>query len=322
MPPPQSKQPDFIPAQPDFIPADGGTAPTNDAPTPPGALSRFGSAALNATGIPAIYHAFTDPETDQEKMSPYDTDQQTMGRGVHRIASGLMQNIRDTGHNYIEDAKNGDEMKGIADLSSGIFGGVPKDVAEKVHAGDYAGAAGEGGGLAAAIAAPDLLPRAIDAIPRTGRAGATLESLDKQLADVPVNLNHSAAPMQRAAELSVRTGASPTPFNAFLSRSQGIEPMTFPEARDYQSGMANPSVMDRLTTSGKMRGAVKQLNKSFFNDIQDAANTQGLGDQYSQGMSEYKNAARLKTAAKMAGAGAATALVGPHLLKYLKLAAE
>ena len=146
-----------------------------------------------------------------------------------------------------------------------------------------------------------LLGEGMARIPTKARAGAVLESLDKQLANTPVNLNHTTAPLQRATELSVRTGASPAPFNAFLSRTQGVEPMTFPEARDYQSGMASPSVMDRLSTSGKMRGAVKQTNKGFFNDIRDAAesHTPGLGDDYAKGMRDYRNAAMLSKAAKI-----------------------
>ena len=278
------------------------------------------------------------PEAGEQKMQgfrehPVMSAVKALAGPALPAVQGLYEGVKRSGGELMQAGKDAFSGNGAGMAYHGIkaipFAGPAMDKAADQYADkDYGGeigtlipAAGQMAATAlggADMAAPE---RSLTGqIPTRTRAGAVLESLDNQLANTPVNLNHTTAPLQRATELSVRTGASPAPFNAFLSRTQGVEPMTFPEARDYQSGMASPSVMDRLSTSGKMRGAVKQTNKGFFNDIRDAAesHTPGLGDDYAKGMRDYRNAAMLSKAAKIGGIGAATALAGPSLIRYLK----
>lgn len=294
-------------------PWDRPTAPAQQAtPAPQGNPGFFGP----------IQDAYDDAVKPTMGANKFDTAAGDWGRGILDLAQPIMHPVKTAmsamPHNYKELAE--DMTAPGARQITGMVEGAHQDVKDE---GWERAVPHIAGNIAGGVIAGEI-PGMIDDIPRMGRAGRTLADLDTKLADTPVNLNHTTAPLQRATELSVRTGASPAPFNAFLSRTQGTEPMTFPEARDYQSGMSNPSVMDKLSTSGKMRGAVKQTNKAFFNDLKDAADTHPdkLGDQYAQGMSEYKNGARLKTAAKMAGAGAVASVVTPKLLKYLQVLGE
>jgi len=94
--------------------------------------------------------------------------------------------------------------------------------------------------------------------------------------------------------------------------------MTFPEARDYQGSLSDLSMSDRLAMNGRMRGGVKQLNKGFFNDIQDAANTAGRGEDYAKAMTDYKRASQLNNAFKWAIPTTAAAVGGSKLARYLK----
>jgi hypothetical protein len=343
MPTPQQKtqQPDFIPADPDFIPADSGSAPSTPTPQMSG-LQKFAEALLPHS----LMHPVDAANEEQQQRQAHPIRSMVDSYPPVAAAEGLYGGAKRSGSELMQGAKSlihgnpwyaishgvkaipfaGPAISDVADNPDvGGTGNYMSDLASVVKnpsaMGELTGAAAQMAPIVAGgadMAAPDR--SLMGQIPTKARAGAVLESLDKKLANAPVKLSNSVAPLQRATELSVRTGASPSPFNAFLTRSQSPIDMTFPEARDYQSGMANSSVMDRLATSGKMRGAVKQLNKNFFTDIQDAANahTPGLGDDYAKGMSDYKNAARLSTAAKMAGIGAATAVAGPSLFRYLK----
>ena len=71
-----------------------------------------------------------------------------------------------------------------------------------------------------------------DMLPSRARAGQTFESLNRDLAEQPVTLKHTVAPLQRVTEIGERGSSLPTPVTKLLQRSQAIEPMTFPEARD------------------------------------------------------------------------------------------
>jgi hypothetical protein len=189
-------------------------------------------------------------------------------------------------------------------------GGVMHDIANTV--GGTVGMAGLMGGANAAL----------DSLPSTARAGARFNALNTKLANEPVPLNATAAPLQRAAEIGARGEALPKALNDLLTRSQSPIPMTYPEARDYQSSLVSRSLMDRLNTSPRMAGATKQLNKAMFSDIRNAADAQGLGEDYEKATNEYRQAATLrklgKNAAVGAGLGAAGAVGAGPIVRALK----
>lgn len=158
------------------------------------------------------------------------------------------------------------------------------------------------------------------AIPTRAKAGDIFNSLNEKLADHPVPLTNSLKPLQRATELGVRGSTLPGPVDALLKRSQMIEPMTFPEARDYQSSLSDLSASDKLSMNKRMSGAVKQLNKSLYDDIHSAADSAGSGDDYEQAMRDFRRASTVKDVASKAakyGIGAAGLGIGGHYLQSL-----
>lgn len=164
-------------------------------------------------------------------------------------------------------------------------------------AGNVAGNAVLAGGTAGIAKG---LGAATDLLPSTARAGETFNSLKTDLADNPVPLDKTLAPLQRATELGVRGRTLPGPVKALLERSQAIEPMTYPEARDYQSALSDMSANDKMSMSGSMKGQVSKLSQGFFDDIKSAADAAGRGDDYAQAMKEYRQASSLQDSAKAA----------------------
>ena len=103
----------------------------------------------------------------------------------------------------------------------------------------------------------------------------------------------------------------PAPVNALLTRAQAVEPMTFPEARDYQASLSDLSASDKLAMNGRMKGAVAQLSKGLYQDLRDSAEAGGgLGSDYDDAMSQYRRASQINNAVKNAGTYAAKGAVG------------
>lgn len=156
------------------------------------------------------------------------------------------------------------------------------------------------------------LANAMDKFPTRSGAGNIFNKLNTDLADQPVNLQNSAAPLQRAIEIGARGGTIPGPISALLQRAQAVEPMTFPEARDYQASLSDLSASDKMAMNGRMKGAVAQLSKALYSDLRDSAEAGGgLGSDYDKAMSQYSSASRnaeiAKNVAKWGGKSIATA---------------
>jgi hypothetical protein len=77
--------------------------------------------------------------------------------------------------------------------------------------------------------------------------------------------------------------------------------MSFPEARDYQGSLSDLSASDKLAMNGRMSGAVSQLNKGLYGDIQAAADQGGRGQDYANAMKEYRQASQMRQVLKTLG---------------------
>lgn len=139
---------------------------------------------------------------------------------------------------------------------------------------------------------------AAEALPSTSRAASVLGDVANAAKDVRVPLSKSAEPLQRITELGARGGTAPKAASDLLTRSQAIEPMTFPEARDYYSNISSLSGDEAGKLNGVMKRAVGGLREGFHGDLTDAAHTVGMGDEYANAIKEYANAMKLRNAGR------------------------
>lgn len=172
---------------------------------------------------------------------------------------------------------------------------------------------------------PGRTPLPNPSLPRKANAIKAFDKLNSKLADQPVNLKSTLEPLQRATEIGVRGGSLPKAVSDLLARSQAIEPMTYPEARDYQMALTDLSRADADSVSMRMKGQIARINQGLFNDIANAANehTPGLGGDYADAMKEYRQAAKIRGFAKDAAwvalkYGVPTGAVGGLLYKQFK----
>lgn len=160
-----------------------------------------------------------------------------------------------------------------------------------------------------------------DIIPQTSRAGARFASLSGDLADHPVPLKATLDPLQRATELGARGGTLPKAASDLLTRSQGLEPMTYPEIRDYHSNISDLSRDAQGSMNGKMLGQIGKVKSGLYADTMDALRPVGRADDFAAAMKEYRQAAQLKKLGKQAAipiGATATGFAGKALYDAFK----
>lgn len=69
------------------------------------------------------------------------------------------------------------------------------------------------------------------------------------------------------------------------------QPLTYPEARDFQSNASRLSASESMNAKGSMKSLVAQFAKSLSGDVQSAADQAGVGDIHRAGMQQYATAA-------------------------------
>jgi hypothetical protein len=257
-----------------------------------GALKNFGAGGADV--VRSLGHAAMHP---LESLTPSTPQQGESNKPVS-------QQLKDSGSQIASDASNVIHN--------------PMRTAGRIGTGLLAGEAG-GAALRAGAEVPNL-------IPTRAKAGAMFDSLNKDLANQPVNLTRAAQPLQRVTEIGERGSTLPAPVNKLLQRSQGVAPMTFPEARDYQGSLSDLSASDKLAMNGRVRGGVAQLNKSLYDDLHDAASQAGRGDDYAKAMTDYRRASQIRNTATNVGNAvkkvAIPAVVGAGLYKFAKEASQ
>lgn len=273
MPPQQSKQPDFIPAaSPDFIPAEQLTS----APEQP-----------QGNALQRAFDNLTTVTPEQEKGHSWLTNKaQEFGAGAIQGAGQPFVHPIDTAEGIRHAfAHPIDSLH--ADVDS-LRAHPAQTLGNLVGGADVAGVAGE-------------IPGALAKIPTRARAGAIFNDLGTKLANQPVNLTQSTAPMEQLEKIGSAGPGVPTTVGKLLDRSRMISPMNYPEARLFQENLSSPSTTEKMGMGGSMKGGVKQLNRAFYGDIRNAADAQGLGEDYDKGMRMYRQAATMNDMAKGVG---------------------
>jgi hypothetical protein len=195
----------------------------------------------------------------------------------------------------------------------------PEATALLSDAGGIAGGAA-GGGLST------LLPNKANAV-------ATLNAVSNAAKNEPVNLEATQQALSDFVQYVKTGGKNATVVNKLLRRISPTAPrqsvlqsmqsdlsgdspaahqpdqLMFPEARQFYTNIsratARPGFLRRAIESPSapdMRRNLGNVREAMNSDLTNAADSVGMGDQYTQGMSEYKNAAKLNRAVKIGGA--------------------
>lgn len=165
----------------------------------------------------------------------------------------------------------------------------------------------------------------IGQIPSRARAGAMLQDIRTQAANVPVSTTNTAPEVARYQELAQRGGSTAKPITQLAPRIRenmvpniNTKPINFPEARDFYSNVSSQSAEDASRLNPIMRTQMGSVRAGLHQDLTDAAGQIGRGEDYSNAIREYARAMQMRkgliTAAKI-GIPAAGAGIAGHYIK-------
>jgi len=153
-------------------------------------------------------------------------------------------------------------------------------------------------------------------IPSRLRAGQVLGDIGNAAKDVPVIPRATMPAVRRWSELTEAGGKTAKPITKLSNRltdyltpatKEPQEPMLFPEARDRYSNITDLTRQPKLQTlmgrglKPTMLRQAGSVRQGLNSDLTDAAATIGRGEDYTNAMTEYAQAAKLGKALKLGG---------------------
>ncbi len=172
--------------------------------------------------------------------------------------------------------------------------------------------AGDVGETLGGIGAGYLGSRIPGMLPSTERAGRNFQAVMERARDVPVDLSAAGDPALRAQELRESGASMPGVVNKFLQRTTAPNspPLTYETSRDFASNAGRLSADENSRMIPPMRAQVSRLTQALNDANARAAESAGVGPQYNDAMSEYRNAMRIRGGLKTAGKIAAPIALG------------
>lgn len=185
---------------------------------------------------------------------------------------------------------------GLADLASGNL---------KQGAGEVASGALQAATLPAAFVAPEgaealakgagKATQAIsELIPSAERAGGKFQQVMSAAKEVPVQLDNSQDSILKLMDWQKKTQLGPT-INKFLNRvtNPKLPPLTYEEARDFQQLLGKLSADESIKMAPAVKRDLTQMVVGLKQDVGNAAEVVGKGEDYYSAMNEYRKYAKL-----------------------------
>jgi hypothetical protein len=211
----------------------------------------------------------------------------------------------------------------VAAGAGSVLGVNAERMEKAAEQGDTGGVLGEAA-VPTALAVGGAATKAVgDALPSTARAGAALQDVKASAGHIPIDMS---GPGDTALQIyyEAKHGAFlPPPVNALLKRigldpegrsmmepnarsisyqtavnrgtlDPDIPPMTYQEAKSFQSNISALSASDKMSINPNIKRLVGQLNSDLKGSLEGAADTVGKGQKFQQAMQEYHHAMQLR----------------------------
>lgn len=139
-------------------------------------------------------------------------------------------------------------------------------------------------------------------LPNKVRAGAKIEGVANTSRMIPGSSVDPTAPAQiadRVMQLDKQIGAGTAPkfIKKFVARvANNPSALTWDEAQDWMTAAGKQSVREMQAMTGPMKAQVQQFATAMRAAMNETANSLNSLDQYTQGIREYSNAAKLQRA--------------------------
>ena len=169
-------------------------------------------------------------------------------------------------------------------------------LASRSGSGDVAGGLGTATGLLAPFGAHAVLPKGLEAIPSTERAGRNFETVMSKAGNQPLDLTPVQQYLTRAQQLN-KTGAGgiPPPLKQFgkMLSDPNAPPMDYRTGRDFASNAGSLSAHQNMRTNAPMKAQLSQFAQAMDEANRGAAEQAGVGKEYGSAMTEYRRAMQI-----------------------------
>lgn len=130
---------------------------------------------------------------------------------------------------------------------------------------------------------------ALDAMPNAARAGEAFQKVSGVVGDQPVDVGNAGNVALQAQDLANTGTTLPKPLRDFLKRASDPSkgPITFDEARQFQSNASRLTKKDSVNASPAMRRQVAIFADELGKATQSVADQGGVGQDFSGAMQEY-----------------------------------
>lgn len=219
-----------------------------------------------------------------------------------------------------------------------FIGPMSVAMAKDAKKGDYGGAAATLAGGVGAAAMGKQVPEGAAAlkeqiadlpgIPSASKAASALGEVKAAAGEIPIDMEKPGNTALQIYEQSQRGATLPKVVRDFIKRAVTPEsdPITYAEAKDFQSNVSALSADERMKLKPNTKRLLGQLNVDLKGSLEDAADTVGKGEQFTQAMKEYHHAMIIKnltdTAKEAAWKAAVAGIVGYTGYKLFKVATD
>lgn len=267
--------------------------------------TRVQDAPDDRNGIQKAFDNLTTVTPEQEKgHSPLVNRLQEFGAGVIGTAEPLIHPVQ-----AYEGVKNAVEHP--SDAAKGVWASAKED--------PWKFGAETLGNLVGSALTAGAGDEALSAIPSRGRAVNTLNSIEKQAANVPVGMQETTPALVKFGE-HVSTGGKNAPVMNLLGDRIGDPSggaINFPEARRFYTNVTDvtqrPGFWRGVFEDGaekRLRANAGPVRAALHSDIRNAADTVGRGEDYDSAIKEYARNAKLRSIGKKAVWAAAPTAAG------------
>lgn len=311
-----SQVPDFFPAQqeaPDFI------------PVTPQTLQAHASAQAPSSTIPPAYGF-----TPGHMLGQAAQGVAQLGQGIYALGKDVIQNPNwvtgpdSTLQKFVlgpaaemkqkaQTAPTTSESLGYSAAEAiPLLGPWAANLGEQAGTGDVGGALARGG---AQVAVPLAAGKAATVLGMRTRAAQSFSGVESKIGDAGINHQPVLDTAYKAAEMGAKGFTLPKVVTDFIDWAQAVKasqtPFKFADARDFYTSLGEKIPWDQYGgKGGRMYTQIMKMRSQLGDALKDTAAQNGLGDQYTQALKDYRRSSQLVSATKYFGSSPSTGPLG------------
>ena len=258
----------------------------------------------------------------------------SLGSDLYGMAKGAVNNLSMSTAQRLDNlgaTRTNDASRQAAGNS--LLYRAPAALAERlgvnVSGMEQAGTAGDVGGvLGHAAAMPTAMALTAGAAKATGalgkipgirtRATNAFSGVESKIGEAPIDHQPVLNTAYKAMEMGAKGFQLPKPVSDFVEWAKAVQasrtPFKFADARDFYTSLGETIPWEQYGgKGGRMYNQVMKMRSQLGDALKTTASDNGLGEQYTKALQDYRSSARIVKGAKNVGSVATLGLLGKSM---------